>query len=115
MNCTEEEALYELAQARDYHPTESPEVARLLAWWFVTPRSYEWRSGVWLVELADGTRAAFLGWHDTTGWGCQSDLAPIPFDRWEGEVEDGYDPDQFDAPLKEVMRTLRKQLAERLR
>ena len=67
------------------------DISRVLASWYVPPESYDDRNGVWLVEFNDGQRVAFFGWHDSSGWDCQSGLDLLPFETWEERLREDSD------------------------
>lgn len=104
-----------LRDAMEYNPDTGrnfADIARILAGWFVPAESYDDRSGVWLVEFKDGARAAFYGWHDSSGWDCRSGLTLHPFDGWRVVLEEEWDDYMWCATSRdEVVASIEAQLA----
>jgi hypothetical protein len=50
-------------------------IVRVDCWFADSPEGYGSLDFTALVELDDGTWAACMAWADTTGWGCQDDVA----------------------------------------
>ena len=89
------------------------DIAHVLAAWYVPPQSYDDRAGVWLVEFKDGLRVSMFGWHDTSGWSCQSGLAFYPFDGWETRLREEWDEYAgYEAPVEDIIASLNAQLAQ---
>lgn len=102
-----------LEDAMEYNETEHKyeDISRILAEWYAEPLSWEDRNAIALVEFKDGSRAALLAWHDSTGWDCQSGLDLIPFDSWLREVRAINYADWGDGrKTEDVIESLRQQL-----
>lgn len=111
-----ERAVTELSYALEYNPVSGRDfgsIKHVLAAWYADRYGWDDRNGVWLVEFNDGTRAAFIGGHDSTGWDCQSTLNLLPFDDWERVITDDYGlygAYTYAAPLAEVIDSIKEQL-----
>lgn len=116
MNAPRDEALEELKYAMHSNPGTGrnvEDISRVLASWYVPPQSYDGRSGIWLVEFADGARVSMFGWHDSSGWDCRSGLDFYPFDGWEARLREEWDEwAGYQATVEDIIASLNAQLVE---
>ena len=89
-----DERLEALGMALEYNPQGESgptfaDVSRVLAFWSNKEPPWDTMGDadfVWLVEFHNGDRGAYYGWHDYTGWDCQSGLTLYPFKGWQEQL-----------------------------
>lgn len=109
----ESQMLESLRDAMHYNPDTGrnfDDIEKVLAGWFVEPEGYDDADGVWIVRFKDGSERALFGWHDSTGWFCQSGLDLFPVEGWEERVRAEHT--QYGLSADEVIASIRAQLVE---